>query len=237
MSNNLLFKRDYQEFGSRGFMKNPADRALTIAKNVAQLRKKEGISQAELAKRIGVKSQNTIAAIESQKTPTQKSKHLHDIARVLKVSIRDIDPEAEVEETTLVPLPGGDHGDLDIYGTTDCGEGIIVITNEPIDVIKRPPALAKVRRAYGVQSVGTSMIPAVRPGNVVLINPNLVPHRDDLCLFRREEHGEFRGTIKEFVSETADSWRVRRYQPQAKEFLLKKSDWPECHVIVEVKRR
>lgn len=66
------------------------ERAKVIGENVARLRQKAGLSQADLAKAIGVNSQNTIAAIELGRT--KKSKHLADIASVLQVAMTDINP-------------------------------------------------------------------------------------------------------------------------------------------------
>jgi transcriptional regulator with XRE-family HTH domain len=228
MSNNYLFGNRNQFVGS-AFAMN--ERAKIVGKNIARLREERGLSQAQLAKAIDVKSQNTVAAIESGKT--QKSKHLHDIARVLKVSITDIDPQSEVTESPILSASDlvGDR-DLKVFASAEAGDGALVLTNEPVDMVRRPEPLANVRKGYGVIAVGESMVPAVRPGDVLLVNPHLPPRAEDVCLFIFDHEGEFRATIKEYCSQSPDAWKVKRYKPEEKTFTLRKKDWPKCHVVV-----
>jgi hypothetical protein len=76
------------------------------------------------------------------------------------------------------------------------------------------------------------MVPALRPGDTVLIHPHLPPKVEDICLFISQKNGEFVATIKEYVGQTKDHWKVKRYKPEEKEFLLRKSEWQTCHVSV-----
>jgi transcriptional regulator with XRE-family HTH domain len=232
MSNSILFVNSNQEFGKEFHMD---DLSKKIGQNVKRIREaiRPEMSQAELARRIGVKSQNTIASIETGKT--EKSKHLPAIARVLKVSLADIDPSQEGEETltTKDSMSSTEQSDqLDVYASVEGGSGAIVWSNEPMLKIPRPRPLIGVRDAYGVLVVGESMTPLIRPGFTVWVNPHLPPRPDDLCIFRHDEEGDFRATLKEYCGQTQDSWLVRRYQPQERRFTLKKAEWPICHVIV-----
>lgn len=213
-----------------------SDQGRVIGENVARARIAAKLSQAELAKRIGAKSQNTIAAIESGNT--SKSKYLPNIARALKVRMADLDPEFHEQDTVTIPggnLVGG--VDLDVYGTAEAGNGILVMTSDPVDRVRRPAPLANVRGGYGVIVVGESMEPVLRAGDTILVHPHLPPKVDDLCLFRDEKDGEFRATIKEYRSASKDLWKVHRYGKDPADFTLKKREWPQCHVIVGVYRR
>lgn len=236
MSTNNLAMPTYQEIGRAPRM----TKGEVIGKNVVRLRTKAGLSVNRLAKDVGVKL-NTIQQIEAG--VTQKSKYLPDIARVLKVALSEIDPSqaADVKpEIENKPIPLGSvvgTRDVPVYATTEGGDGIMVMHSDPVDLTDRPSSIQHVKNAYAVIVTGDSMVPLLRPGSIVIVNPNLHPRRDDLCIFRVEEHGEFRSTVKEFVSKTTGGWRVRRYQPAEKEFLLKAEDWKECHVIVAIHRR
>jgi DNA-binding XRE family transcriptional regulator len=216
-----------QIFGNEAFMD---EQARIIGANVARLRHAAGLSQAQLAGALGVR-QNTIAAIELGKT--KKSKYLSEIARALKVRLVDVDPQFEAEESVVVPGPAlvGDR-DLQVFGSVEGGDGAIVVSSDPIGIIKRPSPLAGVVGGYGVLVVGESMTPLVRPGDTVLINPHLPPRKEDLCLFIYDQDGDFRATIKEFVSQTKDAWSVKRYSPTVRRIVLKKREWPRCHVVV-----
>jgi len=208
----------------------------TIGRNVRRIRESRSMSANELARRVHVRV-NTIQQIEKGKT--QKSKHLPDIARILEVALSDIDPSQSSNQPGRA-LPKrelvGDR-DLPVYGTTEGGDGIQVMSSEPVDKADRPPSLTFVRDAYGVIVTGDSMTPALRPGDIAVVHPHIQPRREDLCVFRSNNHGEFRSTVKEFVSFVKEGWRVKRYKPEEKEFTLKKSDWDECHVVVTIHRR
>lgn len=80
VSTKDLFERGYQCIGRIGPM--------SLASNIIRFRTKKQISQAELAKRVGVR-QNTIAALESGHT--KKSKHLPRIAIELDCLVSDLD--------------------------------------------------------------------------------------------------------------------------------------------------
>jgi DNA-binding XRE family transcriptional regulator len=203
---------------------------MATARNVARYRKERGLSQEQLARHIGVR-QNTIAAIESG--ATKKSKYLPDIARVLEVDLADLDAADGAHRTPTIPgadLVGA--RDLPLYATVEAGEGAVVMSSDPVDEIRRPAPLATVKGAYGVIVSGESMVPALRPGDIVLIHPHLPPKAEDICLFIAQRNGEFVATIKEYVGQTKDHWKVKRYKPEEKEFTLRKSEWQICHVSV-----
>lgn len=228
MSNNILFKQGNQCLVSPFHMD---ERSKTIGRNVARYRAAADMSQAELAKAIGVKSQNTIAAIETG--ATQESKHLPKIARVLRVRVADLDPAYQGEESVTMPLPkSGEAEDFEIFSSVECGDGAIVLSNEPFQMVKRPEPLIGVRGGYGLLVTGDSMIPVIRPGVIVLINPHLPARVGDHCLFVYEGHGEFRATLKEYCGQTADKWLVKRYHPKERRFSLDRAQWTRCEVVV-----
>jgi transcriptional regulator with XRE-family HTH domain len=208
---------------------------MSLADNVRKFRNRQGLSQKALADAIGVR-QNTIAAIESG--DTQRTKYLADLAHVLKVNISDLEPAIGHSVTLAIPsadLVGA--RDLGLYGSVEAGEGGIVLSNEPVDWIKRPAPLANVRGGYGVIVVGESMVPLLRPGDIVLVHPHLPPKPEDLCVFMSDAEGEFKATIKEFRGQTKDLWKVRRYQPAERDYTLKKRDFAKCQVVVGIYKR
>jgi transcriptional regulator with XRE-family HTH domain len=201
-----------------------------IAENLQRIRRAREMSQADLAGQVGVR-QNTIAAIEAGLT--KKSRYLPDIARVLRVSLTDLDPSQGVTETRVIPgseLVGTK--DLPLYATVEAGEGTVVMSSDPVDEIRRPAPLATVKGAFGVIVVGESMVPVLRPGDIALVHPHLPPRPEDTCVFIGEKDGEFVATIKEYLGQTKDTWKVKRYKPKETDFVLKKKDWPRCDVVV-----
>lgn len=122
--------------------------------------------------------------------------------------------------------------DLPVYGSVEAGAGCVVVSNEPVDSVRRPAPLENVKDGYGVIVRGESMSPLIRPGDIVLVHPHLPPRIQDCCVFRHERDGEFVATIKEYCGQNATTWKVKRYQPKEEIFTLKKKDFPECHVVV-----
>lgn len=232
MSTNFLALPPYQNIARPARM-TPGD---VIGANVKKLRQRRDMAAAELARLVGV-GIYTIQQIE--KGVTQKSKYLPDIARVLGVSLKEIDPaqSKDVSRGTIALDEISSSGEVDLYATTEAGGGAMVMGSDPVGRVERPRSLAHIDGVYGVIVSGDSMGSVVRAGDVVVVNPHKHPRREDLCVFRIHENGEFRSTIKEFISQTEDSWRVKRYFPEEREFSLKKRDWPECHVVAVVHKR
>lgn len=233
MSTNFLSLSRQQNVDNRGLMEPTGN---LIGERVERARKRKGWSIARLARETGV-ALNTIQAIEEGRTA--KSKHLPKIAQLLEVPLSELDTSLGLNVASQT-IPANElvgPRDLPVYGTTEAGEGIMVMSSEPVDREDRPASLANVKGAYGAIVQGDSMSPIVRPRDVVVVNPHLPPRPGDLCVFRVQEHGEFRSMLKEIVSNTGEAWKVRRYQPERKEFSIKKKDWPECHVVVTIHRR
>jgi phage repressor protein C with HTH and peptisase S24 domain len=227
MSTSSLFRSGNQDFGIQPPM--------SLAENVKRHREKRKMSQAKLAKAIGAQ-QNTIAAIELGKT--KRTKLLPEIARELGVTLNELDPSLEPTETARIP--GGElvgEPDLPVFASVDAGDGVVLVSSEPVQSVRRPDPLNTVKKGYGVIVVGESMIPVVRPGDTVLVHPHLPPKPEDVCLFIYEGDGEFRATIKEYVGQTKDLWKVKRYHPKEQEYTLKKREWPRCEVSVGLYRR
>src|SRR5437870_3680875 len=113
---------------------------MNLAENVRKFRKQAGLSQQALADRVPVR-QNTIASIESG--ATKKTRFLADIARALGVNVSDLDPGDDVSRS--LPIPGSElvfERDLPLHGSVEAGEGGIVLSNEPVDRVRRPGPLA-----------------------------------------------------------------------------------------------
>lgn len=228
MSNSILFVNPNQQIGT-GFHMNGLNKI--IGDNVKRLRLAAGMSWAELAREIDVKSANTIAAIEAG----GGTKHLNKIARALKVRVADIDPTAEGEETVIIPRATGNDELLNVFASAEGGDGNLVwSSSEPYKQVPMPVPLIGVRGGYGVLIVGESMVPLIRPGYTVWVDPHKPARSDDLCLFLHDDHGDFRATIKQYCGQVPDGWLVKRYQPKERKYTLSKREWPVCHVVVGV---
>lgn len=124
---------------------------------------------------------------------------------------------------------------LPIYAAAMGGNGHSIVTFEEIDNVKMPTILENVRGGYGILITGDSMVPAYRPSDIGLVNPNLPAARDtDVILYHRPpiwQSGEEEAMIKHLVGMNDREWRLEQYNP-AQVFAEHRSDWPICHRVV-----
>jgi len=122
--------------------------------------------------------------------------------------------------------------DLPVFGTSQGGNGALIVTDRPVDWVARPASLLKVVDGYGMIVTGNSMAPEHKNGSIALVNPHLPPKAGDSCIFRsHNDDGSVRIVIKELRSETDLVWKVHQHNPK-KDFTLKKSEWQVCHKTV-----
>ncbi len=156
-------------------------------------------------------------------------------------TIRDIiggkTPAAPARSTAFKPIitPGSElvgARDFPIYAAAQGGEGHVIITFDPVEVVKRPAILEGVRDAYGVLLTGSSMEPAYWPGDMALVHPHLPPARDtDVVLFHLPPHSEAEAIIKRLTSFNDKEWRLKQYNP-ADDFTESRVEWSICHRVV-----
>jgi phage repressor protein C with HTH and peptisase S24 domain len=206
---------------------------MSLKDNLIRLRTARGLSQAELAKRVGVR-QNTIAAIESG--ATTRTRFLPDIARALAVTVDELDPpeQAGAVPAMLQPPPMYGPRDFPVYSSAEGGPGEIIRSSEAIDWVPRP-APAQTPDAYCMLISGDSMSPEFRPGDSAIVNPKLPIVGGEVYVFYRELKGEARATIKHLRRQTADSWLVTQHNPppgQKADFALSRREWQWAHRVI-----
>lgn len=124
--------------------------------------------------------------------------------------------------------------DLKVFAATEGGEGEIVISTDPIELVPRPWFLGEVREGFAVVVTGESMAPAFRPGDMAIVNPRLSPMRDETHIFTTGDDAgasEWRASIKHLVGSTASEWSVEQYNP-ARKFKLPRTEWPRALRVV-----
>lgn len=125
-----------------------------------------------------------------------------------------------------------DQADLPVYASAEGGGGALIITNEPIDFVRRPEPLVSVRDGYGCYVIGDSMSPAYEQGDLLLVHPGRPVRPGDDCVFVRDQgDGSLQGLVKRLLRITAEKWRVRQFNP-AKDFDLDRGQWQKVQLIV-----
>jgi Peptidase S24-like len=127
--------------------------------------------------------------------------------------------------------------DIPVWAAAQAGEdGALILVPDPVDYIFRSERMRGVRNPFAFQIVGGSMSPALEHGDQVVINPALLVRPGVDCVFiHQQRDGSFLALIKRLLSQNADNWRVRQYDPK-KDFDLSKKKWPRAHVVAEIRR-
>jgi phage repressor protein C with HTH and peptisase S24 domain len=195
-----------------------------------------GWSQSELAERARVKQQ-TISWMESKKEFVSKS--LAGVLQALAEGVSAHDVEASKPPLTILPpiahtmLRNQEKpGLFPVFGAVEAGGGMVIVSSDPVEYRLMPPHLGSVVDAYGVFIQGDSMTPRYEPGEVVEVAPHRpMRHNVDVVLQSRGEDGERRALVKRLLRWTDTEWHVRQYHPP-KDYVLLRSEWPLCHVVV-----
>lgn len=225
----------------------------TFGQKVREEREKRGLSQVELAQ-LANTTQQSIDRIE--RDAVSRSRSAPEVAAVLHIPFpfgadHGYDMASEVKNPdgtksiryyqvkTTVPrdeLVGAK--DLPIFAAVRGGsvDDSILVSSDPIDYVKRPEPLARAKNGYGLYVLGTSMVPAYKHGDLVLVHPNLpITAGDDVVISTQDKNGEHYAILKNLTRVTADKWHLQQYNPadgEPVEFTLDRRDWPTCHLVV-----
>lgn len=224
---------------------------ITFGQRVREEREKRGLSQVELAQ-LANTTQQSIDRIE--RDAVSRSRSAPEVAAALRIPF-PYQPDGVFEHThpdgsksytvVQVKTPASVAGeelvgakDLPIYAAVRGGsmDDSILVSSDPIDYVKRPEPLARAKNGYGLYVLGTSMVPAYKHGDLVLVHPNLpFSAGDDVVVSSQDQNGEHYAILKNLTRVTADHWHLQQYNPaegEPAEFTLDRREWPTCHLVV-----
>jgi SOS-response transcriptional repressor LexA len=117
--------------------------------------------------------------------------------------------------TVEIPMPGELPRDLPVYGVGGANKyGAVQLTEGEVDFVRRPPALEKVKNAYGIYVEGSSMTPRYEHGELVLVHPGRPASPGDYVVVQaRSEAGEREWYIKRLVRRTATKVILSQLNP------------------------
>lgn len=132
-------------------------------------------------------------------------------------------PGAQVHERPLGYNARELPRDVPVMGTTaghshqpdNIDELFTLHGGEPVDYVRRPPAITGKRDVYALFVVGTSMEPRYREGALIYVDPHTPPRiGDDVVVQLRTLDGRVNGSIiKTLIRRTADKLLLEQYAP------------------------
>ena len=204
--------------------------ARTLGERVKERRTALGLSQPQLAKRVGGISYQAIQQLEQG----GGSKHLVSIARALGVTAEWLQDGHGPAPAKPAPARAAPQERLKVLGMAECGpDGWSLWNGDVIDMIERPASLNGVAQAYAVYVVGASMEPRYHPGEVVHIHPGKPVNVGAYVLVQRRAKGGDTplAVIKRLVKRTPTRLTLEQFNP-AKTFEIKAEDIVSVHRVV-----
>lgn len=126
------------------------------------------------------------------------------------------DPQPALASTVTVPSRLEMPRDIPILGTVSGGPGGLQMNGDAVDWARRPPRLIGRTDVFGLYVEDQSMVPAHRPGALVLVERARPPAPGDdvvIELLPANPREERRALIKRLVSINAKMVKVEQYNP------------------------
>jgi phage repressor protein C with HTH and peptisase S24 domain len=136
---------------------------------------------------------------------------------------------------TTLPERGSMPNDVPVLGTAAGSHlrGAFQLSADPVDYVRRPPALSGAKDIYALFVEGTSMEPQYNPGDLVYIHPHKPPRFGDAVIIQCSNgaDGEMEATIGILAKRTAEAITIRKHNPAA-EIQIKRSTILEVHKVL-----
>lgn len=214
-----------------------ADDIRPMANRLKELRDGRGWSQDEAADALGMSRSGYVKWERGERGLSDEARtkiaRLYGVSKAAVEGDEPLPPEPPVNFRSPPQFLG--ERNLPVFSAVEGGPGVMVVSTDPIEFVPRPWYLGEVRDGYAVLVVGESMSPAYEPGDMAIVNPKLPIVRGRTYIFASEGNGEFKGTIKRLVGQTADYWEVEQHNPPSpaqKRFKLAKAEWPKALRVV-----
>lgn len=218
--------------GTVRFMEDWADRLNMVAGM-------RGISIAELARRTGASYERVIKCAQG-KVAQPRGTLMADMARELGVRLawlrygeEPMEPEGAPEDSTLrylkssaiagahktdtpAPATEGWPRDLPVSGTHPAGgNGAMTLSEDPVELVRRPPGLQSVPDAYGFYVLDDTMAPRYPSGELCLVHPHRPPRPGDDVVIKLTATADEPpiAYLRRFLRQTADEIVCAQFDP------------------------
>ncbi len=187
-------------------------------------------SMAALSRDAGM-NETGIKAILNGKSLHPRLDSVANIAKALGVSVRELtDDQSPLPDTNVRPAPeiappafASMERDLQVWGSAEGGlDGAFELrpasSFDYVDLIRRPPGLAKLRKAFALYVVGESMSPWREPGEVLYINPSREAQIGNYVVVvlrgaEPDDSAAKRAMVKKLIGRTARYLELEQFNP------------------------
>lgn len=184
---------------------------MSSGERILSQRKRMGLSQQGLADRAEV-SLHTV--FRAEKGHNVQLDSLQKISRALGVSLEYLTEEVRSDgldskqykyiapsESNVQQIPGS-IVEVPVYSFSACmgggfdNEGEICTTIDTLYLSRNNVGVAAPEKPFALLVEGNSMSPTIEDGERIVVNPNILPGRGDVCLARIKTRGYLRDAVK-----------------------------------------
>lgn len=203
--------------------------------------RRTGRSQADLARHLGiqppmvskmVRGERKIQAVELDRMRAFFGVTIAESTTVKMVEKNKrlllggfVDPEISA------PLRSDMQRDLPVLGSVSGGKGGLQMNGNAVDYVRRPPRLVGRTDVFALYVEDTSMVPAYKPGALVIVEKARPPAPGDDVVIEVMEDGDQRALIKNLVFLNHKIVRLQQYNP-AKEIEIERSRVVTIHRVM-----
>lgn len=125
-----------------------------------------------------------------------------------------VEPVTTVQDIPLMGTAAGSHL-----------RGAFIISNRPVDFVRRPPAMQSTVGLYALFVEGTSMVPQYSPGELVYVNPHKPARAGDPVIVQTQngEGADIEASIGIYVKTTAQHVVISKHNPSAEIQIARKT--------------
>ena len=206
-------------------------RLRTLADRMIWLRRRAGLSQSALARRLGISPQS-IQQLEAGQV--RRPRYVLTLARLFQVSPDWLEEgagsppgpagEGQVElpapnvgpEILNVSPTGALPADVEVYGVAvGGGDGEFAFNGTVIDYVRRPPNISDARTVFAIYVIGDSMSPRFEHGDLIYVHKARPPRLGDDVVVELFGEAEAPGPcyVKRLLKRTAQRVVLRQFNP------------------------
>lgn len=130
-------------------------------------------------------------------------------------------PARQTDGTGSVKVPNRTDmpNDVPVMGTAAGSHlrGAFQMTSDPVDYVRRPPALMGAKDIYSLYVEGESMVPQFYPADLIFVHPHKPAKVGDPVVIQCQISGDssIEATLGIYIKKTAENLYVRKHNPSA----------------------
>ena len=197
-----------------------------MSKNrIKELRTRNDMTAAQLARALDIPGQRLRRWDRGEvNPPAEICRQIADLFGVTLDYVQGMSDEDRPRSPDKIPL----------YGKAAAGQGVVAVSDGPVDYIDRPSYLENVDGCYALLVTGESMEPRMFAGEVLIVHPYRPVRANDYVVCQYKTNGVIEAIAKRYVGQDEGLIYLRQHNPDD-EIIVNKSEIVALHYIKAIR--